>query len=224
VETASGQSRYADDYLLGIGCAKCHGEGREHVDYQTANPKDSARFIVNPARLDRQRQLDNCALCHSGPRRLKQPPFSYRPGLPLEDFLQPVPTDTAAPVPDVHGDQIGLLSRSRCFRESAAMTCSTCHDVHRTERDAAAYSAKCLGCHQPATHPMAAAIGDRLVPLCVDCHMPTKASRGIEINNAADRAVMEFRTHRIAVYPEVTANLLGAKPRVPPPPPATLPR
>lgn len=90
--------------------------------------------------------------------------------------------------PDVHGNQVGLLQSSRCFQKSGSMTCGTCHDVHRMERDTAALSAKCGLCHQPAQCPNAQSSRTG----CVDCHMPLTPSKLIEVQT--------YRTHRIAVY------------------------
>src|SRR5271168_1359854 len=50
---------------------------------------------------------------------------------------------------DVHGNQVALLARSRCYQSSPTMTCSTCHDEHAPEHAAASYSNQCLTCHEP---------------------------------------------------------------------------
>lgn len=90
--------------------------------------------------------------------------------------------------PDVHGNQVGLLASSRCFQKSGSMTCGTCHDVHRMQRDAAALSAKCGLCHQASQCRSA-----RTKPGgCVDCHMPLMPSKLIQVQS--------YRTHRVAIY------------------------
>ncbi len=201
-------ARYSGEYRLGISCDKCHGDGREHVRYQTSHPADtSAQYILNPASFSRDRKVDNCALCHSGARDPKQPPFSYRPGAVLDEYLVP-PSPGKGAVPDVHGNQVGLLQSSKCFRSSPDMSCSTCHDIHRPEHDLAGFARKCLACHETAHHPMAAEIGDRLMTLCVDCHMPSRKSRAIEINTPTRRFALYYRSHAIGIYPEVAARLL----------------
>ena len=43
---------------LGIGCARCHGDGEEHA--QTGDPTS----IINPARLSVERQEHLCFQCH----------------------------------------------------------------------------------------------------------------------------------------------------------------
>src|SRR5881394_209231 len=193
-------SRYSTDYRLGISCDKCHGDGREHV-------KDPAATILNPARFSRDRRVDNCALCHSGGRDPKRPPFSYRPGAVLDDYLAPASVGKGA-VPDVHGNQVGLLQSSKCFRSSPEMSCSSCHDVHQPQRDVTAFAAKCRACHEVAQHPMAAAIGDRMITSCIDCHMPNRRSRAIELNTSTTRLALYYRSHAIGIYPDVTARVL----------------
>jgi hypothetical protein len=166
----------------------------------------SGRYILNPARFSRNRKVDNCALCHAGERDPKLPPFSYRPGEKLDDYFAP-PADTAA-IPDVHGNQVALLQRSKCFRSSPGMSCSTCHDVHRPQRDVSAFVEKCLACHQTSQHPMAAEIGDRLTTACIECHMPNRRSKAIEINTSRKQFALYFRSHAIGIYPEVARAVL----------------
>ena len=203
-----GTVRYSRNYVLGISCEKCHGDGRQHIKYHSSHPGETrGRYILDPARFSRERKLDNCALCHSGPREPLRPEFSYRPGESLDDFFLP-PSDENPPVPDVHGNQVGLLRSSKCFRSSTTMSCSTCHDVHKPERDLSRLAGKCLGCHQVGRHKMAARIGARMIPHCIDCHMPNERSRAIQINTPTTQFSLHFRSHAIGIYPEVTATIL----------------
>jgi len=200
--------QYSREYELGISCEKCHGDGRRHVQNQSSHPAEiRGKYILNPARFSRDRKLDNCALCHSGLRDELRPAFSYRPGERLDDYLLPQ-SDRDAPIPDVHGDQVGLLRRSKCFRASPTMSCSTCHDVHRPQRDLAPFASKCLACHQISQHPMAARIGVRMISSCIDCHMPNQRSHAIQINTPATQPSLSFRNHAIGIYPEVAATIL----------------
>jgi phage FluMu protein Com len=109
--------------------------------------KTTGKYILNPAEFPRERKLDNCALCHSGMREPKRLSFSYKPGDKLEDFLKPASSDIN-PASDVHGNQVGLLELSKCFRSSPTMSCSTCHNVHQEERDLTKLAQKCLRCHR----------------------------------------------------------------------------
>ena len=200
--------QYSRDYELGVACEKCHGDGHRHVQYQASHPAEvSGKYIINPARFSRERKLDNCALCHSGLREQLRPPFSYQPGERLDDYLLPH-SDRDAPIPDVHGDQVGLLRRSKCFRSSTTLSCSTCHDVHRPQRDLAPFASKCLACHQTSQHPMAAKIGARMITSCIDCHMPNQRSNAIQITTPTRQSSLSFRSHAIGIYPEVAATIL----------------
>ena len=180
--------------LLGITCEVCHGSGRDHVARERSLlSRLRGPAIVNPAHLPRARQLDACALCHSGIAPLRTAPFAFVPGQQLEKrFDLSSPPDTG--VADVHGNQVALLERSACFR-SSQMTCATCHDVHREQRDVVALSGRCLTCHNPH--------GDRTVGRCVDCHMPLQASQVLVSNSLGAQLRPQVRTHWIKVYPEL---------------------
>src|SRR2546422_4660194 len=205
--TVAGAARYSRDYVLGISCEKCHGDGSAHVRYQTSHPMEtSGRYILNPARFSRDRKVDNCALCHAGERDPKVPPFSYRPGDKLDDYFAP-PANAAATA-DVHGNQVALLQGSKCFRSSPGMSCSTCHDVHRPQRDVTALLEKWLACHETSRHPMATEMGERLTTACIDCHMPNRRSKAIEINTPTKQFALYFRSHAIGIYPEVARAVL----------------
>jgi hypothetical protein len=137
--------------IYGVGCESCHGPGGRHVEYQLAHPEDhTAKYIVDPAKLSGERSLDICAACHSGIRTSLLPPFSFVPGDTLSNYFGPGPAvDTGHA--EVHGNQYGLLAASKCFRVSGTMECRTCHAPHRPEEnDLAAFSQRCMSCHQPA--------------------------------------------------------------------------
>ncbi len=194
--------------VTGISCETCHGGGADHVTAHTAtaaSPSSTAdTTILNPARFVRDRQVDLCALCHSGGKRAElAPAFSYLPGQPLDDYLQPLPADPATQ-PEVHGNQVGLLKRSRCYLSSPTMSCSTCHDVHAPERPAAAYSDRCLSCHRVQSCKMSQAIGPKIADNCIDCHMPKQPTNAIISTTAGNVVRATMRTHWIRIYPGVT--------------------
>lgn len=206
--------RYAAAYQLGIGCRVCHTDAEAHAARGTAGVRLTAG-VVNPARLSRDRQIDLCALCHSGAaRELRRPPFTFVAGEPIEAHLGPSPQDESQ-APDVHGNQVALLGQSRCFQRSDTMTCSTCHDVHRAGGDDATVSTTCLQCHGA---PDLSAIGDghrevdreRLANGCVDCHMPLQDSRVIRMAAPTGTIASSYRNHRIGIYP--AARLDGRRP------------
>jgi hypothetical protein len=190
--------------VLGLTCEKCHAAGAAHVARERSALRTVLpRAIVNPARLSRQRQIEACALCHGGVGEPKAASFGYVPGTPLREHLE---IKAAAPNEvDVHGNQVALLARSRCFGESE-MTCSTCHDVHRTERDAMQLAGRCLTCHTPRSCGLFPSRGAAIVGRCVDCHMPLQRSNTIISGHEGRQDRPPVRTHWIKVYREATAR------------------
>jgi hypothetical protein len=187
--------------ILGITCERCHAGGREHVTRErSALRAVRATAIVNPARLTRDRQMDACAQCHGGLGTPKVPSFSYVVGYALENFLALPPPPPNAPV-DVHGNQVALLQRSRCFQASQ-MTCITCHDVHATQRDVKQLSGKCLTCHQEQSCKLFPTQGHSLAGRCVECHMPLQSSNLIVSTLEGRQHQAQVRSHWIKVYKE----------------------
>jgi hypothetical protein len=204
-----------DQVMLGVDCERCHGPAGEHVRFHLQNPNErKARNIINPARLTRERRLDNCALCHSGLRENFMPSFSYIVGRDLKDYsYASYPADSGATL-DVHGNQYGLLLESKCFKMSESMDCSTCHNVHVKEtKQVGLFSSRCMSCHdrggdnfckQPARPGLV------LSDNCIDCHMPALPSRQVFLGTTGDMNTGQFyvRTHLIGVYEENVKNFL----------------
>ena len=80
---------------LGIGCERCHGPGKRHVekfeadDWNADHETAEDMLIVNPARLDRRLEESVCYQCHMGGKRriLRQGKsfHDFRPGMATED-------------------------------------------------------------------------------------------------------------------------------------------
>ena len=187
------------DYVLGVSCERCHGPGAEHIKLNSApDAKPSHQAIVNPAKLSRERQLDLCGLCHGGVGVAKTPAFSFQVGAALADHIQLDKPKPDEPL-DVHGNQMALLERSACFQKSN-MTCSTCHDVHQSQREVRDFSEKCLQCHKVQSCGLFPKRGRAIVGKCVDCHLPNQNSNVIFSSHDRVRITPKVRNHWIKVY------------------------
>ena len=200
--------------IFGVDCEKCHGPASRHVAFQKANPKvKEAEYIVNPAKLSRLQQLDLCALCHGGRMNKIRPSFSFKAGDSLENFFSKDTSVIDVADIDVHGNQLGLLSASKCFRMSE-MTCSSCHNTHENESgNIAMFSGKCLNCHNSKHNNLCAlskSFGTIINSHCVDCHMPVQASKAITFLRAGSvkPSTASMRSHYIKVYPHETQKIL----------------
>jgi hypothetical protein len=190
------------DFVLGITCERCHGPGREHVEKHTpGHTASSGEKIVAPTGLAREAQIDICAQCHGGVGKELAAAFSFLPGEELAKYVKLVAPDPDARV-DVHGNQVALLERSRCYQSSPNMTCTTCHDVHASERPAASYSEKCVTCHQPDKCGMYRTLGNKIAANCVDCHMPVEESSALVTDVEEQRIGAKVRNHWIKIYPK----------------------
>lgn len=194
------ENRYnVSNAILGITCERCHGAGGEHVAGERSILHAFRRVaIVNPARLSRERQMDTCAQCHGGLGEPRVPSFTYVSGQRLSDYIA-LPAAAGDTAVDVHGNKVGLLSQSACYLKSQ-MTCLTCHDVHRQQRDASAFNGKCLACHEAKNCGAFASHGPSIAGRCVECHMPMEASRLIVSSLDGKKEQAIIRTHRIQVY------------------------
>ena len=185
------QSRFPRDLPSGIDCQRCHGPGSRHVDLLSRGEAaiEAVRAaIVNPARLSPERQMDVCMQCHvqstlgnlgDRVRRAGRSVYSFRPGESLDDYI--VHFDLVGPDPGKPADRFEIdstayrLLQSACYQESrGAMTCTTCHDPHRTPRGPEAirhFRQRCMSCHPSLSgqsHPQPAQSD------CVPCHMPRR--------------------------------------------------
>ena len=188
--------------VLGITCERCHGPGRQHIEAISA--KKSQSDIVNLQKLSRDHQIEVCAQCHGGRRVPLLPVFSYLPGEQLDRYSAPLPRDATAAA-DVHGNQVGLLQMSRCYQSSPDLTCATCHDVHQTQRNPAAFSAHCVKCHQPEACGEFPKLREKIIGTCVSCHMPMQASNLIISNSNGKQYKPMLRSHWIKIYLDLRA-------------------
>ena len=195
--------------LLGVGCERCHGPGRAHVEQalkaQASTPELLARAKtagqtygmedLHKATPDAITTL--CGACHR--------------------------TVANAESSDPHTEmnlsrfQGVALSRSRCYQKSGTLSCLTCHDSHRNANsDPAFYDAVCLTCHsgdrkgekekrRKGEEETQSEIGNRkseigkVCPVnpragCTGCHMPQQT--------IADIPHVRYTNHWIKVWPQ----------------------
>ena len=208
-----GQGRYETQTPLfepgvstGVDCERCHGPGSIHVRRASsgAPDADTRESIVNPSRLDRDREMDVCLQCHletaSAPLpnstlKVGRGMFSFRPGEKLTDYAAyfDFPPDVG------HDDDFNIvhqgyqLVRSACFKGSE-MTCVTCHDPHRTPEDPVTFfKARCMECHDDRSCVLeqvdrTAANDDN----CMSCHMPQRRTDDIVRVVMTDHYIQRF--------------------------------
>ncbi|MCX6317823.1 MAG: multiheme c-type cytochrome [Bacteroidetes bacterium] len=206
--------------IYGVDCQKCHGPAAAHVEYQSKHPEDKqGKFIVNPVKLSRSKQMDICALCHGGNIQKTTPSFSFKAGDDLSDhFIIDTSTTVLLNSPvDVHGNQVGLLKASKCFRMTQTLTCNSCHNTHENQRGKTElFSQKCTGCHnttdatfRTATHQQVQGIEKN----CIDCHMPAQPSKSIAVKLQGQDILKAslLRTHYIGIYPEEIKKYIQQK-------------
>jgi hypothetical protein len=198
--------------ILTVGCEKCHGPAAKHVAYEEQHNGDTiGMYITNPAKLSRQLSLEVCALCHSGRLDELKAPFQFTPGDSLSHFYTSSEAAKRAGVMDVHGNQLGVLSASKCFQLSKTMTCITCHDPHSNERNnTALFSQRCQSCHVNQHKAIEGLPDDVVKNNCIDCHMPLQESTSISflLQNKTQPVNAMMRTHYITVYNDETKKFV----------------
>ena len=201
--------------IYAVECEKCHGPAAEHVKFQSQNPTlKQAKYIVNPGKLSRERILDLCTLCHGGPLTKTKPSFSFQAGDTLSNYFSlPARTSYADNI-DVHGNQMGLLSFSKCFTVGS-VTCINCHNIHENERDEIRiFSQRCMNCHgqgHGTVCKLTKQIGPPIKEDCIDCHMPKQLSHAVAVylQGADVPTPALMRTHYVKIYPDQSQKVLA---------------
>lgn len=193
---------------LAIGCERCHGPGRKHVEAQESGaPAALANDrIVNPAKLDSARRESVCAQCHLHGKatvvRTGQKVFDFHPGQLLEDnrIVFVTPPGTASESATNALSQVEQMATSVCFQKSAGrMGCISCHDPHAVvppESRTEFYRAKCLACHETrgCGLPTKERLARESTDSCIACHM----SPVLHVGNILH---VSFTDHRILRRP-----------------------
>jgi hypothetical protein len=173
-----GEQALPEQSRLNIGCERCHGPGKEHVEQARAGVKPGYVWNYRAASADTVMRL--CGECHREPGA--------------------IPDHELDSSPDLARFAGTALAASKCYRRSAGrLSCLSCHNPHTpVSTDRAAYNRVCQGCHSgmadtqklcPVKSPGTGAVGGG----CVSCHMPPR--------HMPDPAEVKFHSHYIKPYP-----------------------
>jgi Flp pilus assembly protein TadD len=183
--------RFADPPPQGVGCERCHGPSKRHVD--TLAVEDT----INPAKLPARRQLDVCTQCHQSTNpilRDGKDHFGFRPGDALDAFRvnfvgEPAEADRVKLL--VHSER---LVRSACWQGARdKLTCTTCHDPHVSSlaKTDAWWDGKCLGCHKPDACTDTKAHRDAAGDHCWHCHMRAGTTGDVPLVTITDHWIQK---------------------------------
>lgn len=161
-----------------VGCERCHGPGRAHVEAMSAGrapagagaPGDIYRYHA-PGQAT---VMGLCGQCHRSPQSVSSD----------------ADLSTIEDLPRFAGTALGA---SDCYRKSGGrLTCLTCHNPHEPlERSLAHYVSICRSCHTGRTGASPVCPVNRTSG-CIGCHMPASA--------AGFPGGDKFHTHWIKVY------------------------
>lgn len=215
---ASLEKFFPYDLPLGIDCERCHGPGEEHVKLVASNSSlEMIRGAVfQPAHASRQQQRELCYQCHFeagvpfARDRVFRPEgdaFSYRPGEPLWRFivnLDYAPKDRPSDEFKIVG-QGYRLEQSVCFEKSSGtMTCTTCHDPHRSVppgSKAQWFRSRCLQCHRIDSCGEIPTARNRQNDDCTACHMWKRRPEDAVHTIFTDHKIQKIRPNRNFLAP-----------------------
>ena len=194
-----------ENVVLPISCVKCHGSGERHVRYHRQHPEaEEAQHIARIDELSQMQQVQICGFCHTPPGAVKRTPFSFQPGDTYADFIEPAVLDFKDT--DPHATQAPYLTVSKCFESSPSMTCTTCHNPHRDERDELTlFSQRCMECHGVSASQHSCteiSLDDTAATAnCIDCHMPRQTTSALPVvGQRGERLQLQMRNHWIKVH------------------------
>ncbi len=225
----------------GMSCESCHGPGAAHVakwaravgPAQVSGRVDSS--IINSKHFPVTAQLDVCRQCHLEGLSVEKPNrklVDFRPGQRLADYADVF----IASAPGAARTQFGFASHaerlqlSACFRHSASLTCTTCHDPHKSlgPQPMAVYNAQCQRCHTDMAPPLPTTVAAhggtaakarptcsapqaaraRAGDNCVSCHMAKSGTTDIPHVSSRDHLIRRNLTAQAAPRPETPRSQL----------------
>jgi len=162
---------------LGIGCERCHGPGKPHVEQIRLTGRDAQIERLRQASPARINQI--CGACHRTSENASLADPAHRRNLPRFQGL--------------------ALEQSACYQKSGALSCVTCHAPHRDSDPVLSHTdVTCRSCHSPgsAKHQTLCPVNQKSG--CTNCHMP--AQRVTSIPHVT------YRNHWIKVWRQSAAN------------------
>ena len=192
---------------LAIGCERCHGSGKSHIEFHEQGKK-GVDPIVNPESLDEPSRQAVCYQCHLQPstaRILREGKShqDFKSGMRLDDVWLVLDTESGV---DRDGRtksvrHVQQMHDSQCFKKSGTMRCTTCHDPHsvpNAETRVTFYRDACVKCHAESNGSVVCSeLVERRAEVsdsCYECHMP---SRDLDLSSHASQS-----DHRIIRKPE----------------------
>ena len=157
---------------LGIGCERCHGPGRAHIeaiDLRAKGYRIASIFMEKLKEASPERINKVCGDCHHDTTNSPPGEFKTENGLARFEGV--------------------ALPRSKCYQKSGTLSCVTCHNPHQdADPDPARNDALCLNCHSspkkapahppvgvpPAAPPAVTVCKVNPKSGCVGCHMPAQ--------------------------------------------------
>ncbi|MFN7874353.1 MAG: cytochrome c3 family protein [Pirellula sp.] len=202
---------------LEIGCERCHGAGKPHIEFHELN-KHGIDPIVNPESLDEPARQAVCYQCHLQPsaaRILKEGRShqDFQPGMRLDDVWLVLDTESGV---DRDGRtksvrHVQQMHDSQCFKKSGTMRCTTCHDPHSVPNEnerITFYRDACIKCHDGSSGAIVCSESidnrTRVNDSCYECHMP---SRELDLSSHASQS-----DHRIIRRPESELEINNTPP------------
>jgi hypothetical protein len=191
----------AFERLHPLGCAACHGATARHLELM-ARPEPPSSDDIGLRRLARMApgaQRDVCARCHlQGDARIEL-------AAPADDAPLTGRIPVLVPARALEDDfrfvgQLERLALSACFRNSPAMTCTTCHRPHAgvAEQGRAGFVSACRRCHAELAPEHASARERGVRPRerieghaddCVECHVRRSAPFDLPHVRSADHFI-----------------------------------
>lgn len=206
---------------MSIGCERCHGPGKAHVEYRESGMSKGQDLMVNPATLAPAQRESICNQCHLQAEarlpRYGRTQLDFRPGQNLADVITVLHRgDHGKGARAVH--QVQQMRASRCFQASAGkLGCISCHDPHSVpaaEEKVEFYRQKCIACHAAEPHcalPQPERVARYPNDSCIECHMPRIAAADVAHTAQTDHRVLRDPS---AATPETDGEEFTSRPEM----------